>query len=194
MSKTDYKKTAKKTAKKAGILAIDGAKKVGETVSNNPKTTLYIVGGVVVSYALYKLYKGISNAFNPVVDDEVTGTGGGNTSNATITQNQAANYAQQLLDAMNEQRNSWIGGGTDEDTIEAVFDKLKNGSDFLLVYQAFGRKDYNGFNSPIEGLEMFDTYTPRDLVYWLNSEIGSFWDSSLHTKVKERVESAGFSF
>lgn len=184
----------KETSKKIVSNAKKGVEKVGEITSNNKKTILYGIVGLIGLYAGYKIFKGIKNTFNPEIDDEVNNVGNGSTVNATISKHQAKNYAQQLLDAMNENRNSIFGGGTDEETIENVFNQLKNGDDFLLVFRAFGNKEYNGYNSPVENLEFLDSYQPRNLVYWLKSEISSFWESSLYNKVKERVESAGFVF
>ena len=84
--------------------------------------------------------------------------------------------------------------GTDEASIEKVFDKLENADDFNKVYNAFGTKDYNGNNSPPSGVWAYlDSYEKRDLVYWLKSELSPS-DGLVYTKVKQRVESADFTF
>lgn len=184
------KKKAKNAVKKAAKKTETAVKKTGDYVSKNPKTTLYIVLGVGALILGYKVYKAINKKFGGDVDDEV-GHVGGETSNATITDQQATNFAQQLLDAMNVNRNSVFAGGTDEDTIEQVFDRLQNGDDFIKVFNAFGKKDYNGYNSPVEGLEFIDAFEKRNLVYWLQSEISSFWDRTLYNKIKEIIDSTG---
>ncbi len=161
-----------------------------EKAVNNPKKTMYLVGGLVALLVGYRIYK----AFNPSIDDTVNNVGNGSISNATISQNTAANYAQQLLDAMNVNRNSIFLSGTDEKVISDVFDKIKNSDDFRLLFKAFGNKHYNGQNSPVEGLEILQTYQLRNLVYWLRSELNSFWDYSVYKKVKTVVEKAGFTF
>lgn len=168
--------------------------KTGEKVKNN-KPLLIIVGGVAV-YSIYKIVSSTTSAvdgiFNPDIDNEVIGTGG-STAGATITNQTATNYAQQLLDAMNYNP-CWICYGTDEDKILEVFQKLKNSADFIKVYNAFGRKDYNGYNSPPDGvLANLDSYEPRNLVYWLKAEL-SKGDGEVYDIVKERVELAGFTF
>lgn len=167
------------------------AKKTGEYASKNPKTVLYVLLGIGVVYAGYKIVSAISNPGDQNLDLQVGGTGG-TTSNATVTNQLAKNYAQQLLDAMNAKYPVY---GTDNDTIEAVFDKLKNGDDFIKVYNAFGTKDYNGYNSPPEGAwSWLDSYEKRNLVYWLKSELSSTFERTLYNKVKLRLESAGFTF
>jgi len=168
------------------------AKKTGEYIENNPKQTLYVVLGIVGVVLGYKIYKSASKGVDKVfngdtnIDNEVNDVGG-KTSNATISNQAANNYAQQLLDAMNVKRPIY---GTDTNTIDLVFDKLKNGDDYMKVYLAFGKKDYNGYNSPPEGFwSNFDSYEKRDLNYWLKSELSSFFEPSVYKKVKQRVES-----
>lgn len=184
VTKADAKKAAKKAAK--------GLETAGKTVAKNPTTTLYVVGGLVALFVGYKLYRNFNNAWNGGnIDNQIPNTGG-NASGATITDQVARNYAQQLLDAMNVKEPFY---GTDEATIEAVFDNLQNGADFLKVFNAFGNKDYNGWNSPPEGFWSFlDSYDKRNLVYWLKSEISPTTEPRLYNKVKQRVESAGFTF
>lgn len=171
------------------------AKKSVQAVKDYPMKTAYVLIGMVGFFAVYQVGKKVYNALTHAdVDDNVNNTGGSTIGN-TISNQQATNFAQQLLDAMNLNRNSILLGGTDEDTIEAVFDQLQNGADFNKVFDAFGMKSYNGENSPNESVVGFlDTYEDRNLVYWLNSEISSIWDSSLRRKIKAIVEDAGFTF
>lgn len=191
MAKTTGNK-AKEIAKKAGNVAASSAKKVGKSVAENPKTALYVAGGAIAIYVGYKIFKSINDTFNGNnIDNQVSGTGG-NVIGATITNQVAKNYAQQLLDAMNAKEPFY---GTDEATIEAVFDALLNPQDFLKVYNFFGEKDYNGHNSPPTGVwQYIDSFEKRNLVYWLKSEISPTTDARLFSKVKHRVESAGFTF
>jgi len=156
----------------------------------NPKNTVYLVGGLLALFLGYKIYK----TFNPNINDTVENVGNGSIKNATISKEIAANYAQQLLDAMNLNRNSILLSGTDEKVISNVFDKIKNSDDFRLIFKAFGNKHYNGQNSPVEGLEVLQSYQLRNLVYWLRNELNSFWDYSVYKKVKNVIEKAGFVF
>lgn len=192
------KKGLKDTAKKAGVAALKKtksfAKDTGKSILKNPKSAANIFIGIVGIFALYKIYKVINSGFagDPNIDNEVIGTGG-STDGATISNQQAKNFAQQLLDAMNEKAPIY---GTDEAAIEAVFARLKVGQDFIKVYNAFGKKDYNGNNSPPTGFWSYlDSYEPRDLVYWLRSELSPTRDAKIFKIVKERIESTGvFTF
>lgn len=168
---------------------------VGKKVKENPKTTLYVVLGAVVLYTGYRVFSAINKATDTTVDDTVNGTGG-STAGATITDQQAINYAQQLLDAMNWGRDTWILSGTDDDAILAIFQKLKNGADFNKIYKAFGEKDYDGYESPPDGgiWNWTTQYTKRNLVYWLKSELEDSKGDEVYNVVKARVESAGFIF
>lgn len=182
----------------------DVIKKSKETVSKtiadvkkNPIALVYVVGGIVGVVVIYKVVKGLTSKVDKIfngdsnIDDVVNGTGG-KFANATITNQEATNYAQELLDAFNEQAPLY---GTDEDVVEAVFTKIKNGDDFLRIFKAFGMKDYNGNNSPPTGFwSNLDSYSKRNLVYWLRKEIDPFWDKRLFKIVKEKVGNAGFAF
>lgn len=176
--------------------------KTTEFAKSNP--VLFYVGVAGGLYLVYKLFTGASNVvdsvFNgdPNIDDNVTGTGGGlDYTKLTITEFQAINLAQQLLDAMNAKQPLY---GTDEIAIEQVFDRLKNEHDFLLVYQMFGEKDYNGNNSPPTGVwSNIDSYKKQNLVYWLKNELELSWlsnstDKRVYNKVKNLVTKAGFAF
>jgi len=191
------KEKAKTTANNIVDRAKKSANKVKEKVKENPKTGLYVVGGLVGVTALVFLIKGLNKGVKEVFtaeDNQETIPDTGGISNAATISNQTAiNYAQQLLDAMNHLAPFW---GTDEDKIEAVFNNLKNGDDFIKVYNAFGNRNYNGYNSPPDSWvgQAIDVYQERNLVYWLNSELSSVTEPTLYNKVKQRVESAGFSF
>lgn len=156
------------------------------------KTMFYIGGGLLGVVLIYQLFSSAKSVFqgDQNIDDTVpVGNLPGN--NATISAQQAAIFAQQLLDAMNAKEPFW---GTDEPAILAVFRKLKNGDDFRLIYNAFGNKDYNGYNSPPVGVwSNLDSYEKRNLVYWLKSEISPS-DGQVYDLVKKYVELAGFAF
>lgn len=183
-------KTVEKVAKKLSTTA----QKTGKHISENPKTLIYVGLGVLGVVVVYKIIKGTANKVDqvlngdPDIDNQVNGVGG-NTKNATISNQIAINLAQQLLDAMNVKEPFY---GTDNDTIDLVFEKLKNGDDYMKVYLAFGKKDYNGYNSPPQGFwSNFDSYEKRDLNYWLKSELSSLFDPTLYKKVRQRIESTG---
>lgn len=165
---------------------------------SNYKTGVIVGLSILGVFAAYKIFSGVNNAIDSVLDpdisDTVSGTGG-STENATITNAQAANYAQQLLDAMNEGRDSWFLSGTDEEAILSVFNKLKTSGDFVKVFNAFGLKDYDGYESPpTDGVWNWTTvYQERNLVYWLSSELEP-GDGRVYNVVKSRVEGAGFAF
>ncbi|AMD85430.1 hypothetical protein SAMN05444369_11032 [Capnocytophaga haemolytica] len=158
-------------------------------IAKNKMTILVsaaVLAGVFVVYKVAKRFAGSDD------DDHVKGTGSDlDKSKATITEAQSKNYAEQLLDAMNAAYPLW---GTDEKTILAVFNQLKNKHDFLMVYHAFGLRDYNGYNSPPKSFwKYLDVYQKRDLVYWLKSELSPS-DGEVYKRVKKVVEGSGFTF
>ena len=195
---TKYKKKATAVTKNAKNTAIEKAKQSADYVTKNPKTVLYVLGGLAVVYVGYKVVSNLGNVTDSLgdvfsgdkdIDNNVDGTGG-STTNATITNQEAINYAQQLLDAFNAKRPL---AGTDVEAVSLVFDKLKNGADFIKVYNAFGTKDYNGFHSPITGFwSWIDSYDKENLIVWIKSEISD--SSALYQKIKKIVEQAGFVF
>ncbi|MDB0601335.1 hypothetical protein PL373_09275 [Tenacibaculum maritimum] len=169
-------------------------KNTGGFIADNKKELLYLTGAIVIGVIGYKIYKatskGISNVFEDkteTIDVEINI----NKDQTTISKEQAQQFAKTLLDACNHMEPLY---GTDEEAINQVFLRLKTGDDFKLVYKEFGMKNYNGNNSPPSGiLRYLDNYTPRDLVYWLRSELEPS-DGQVYTNVKSRVESAGYSF
>ncbi|WP_281990510.1 hypothetical protein [Aquimarina aggregata] len=193
--KQNTKKKAKVLANKTANAAKKGVEKTGDFVQSNPKPVIYGVIGVGLLFVGYKLFSGISSGvediLNPDIDDQIN-VGNLPTNGSNITGQQARIYADQLLNAMNYRPLRFLRG-TDEATILKVFNKLTP-IDFKMVFNAFGKKDYNGFDSPQTGvLANLETYKPRDLVYWLNSELGPS-DGAVYTKVKQIVNAAGFAF
>jgi len=205
--KAATKNKVKTAVSKVSKTTTEAAKKAGEYATSNPKTVLYVVVGGIAIYSIYKLIEAAKKTGDILSGDNVENNieiGNAlvvNPTNTTITSNQATIYANQLLEAMN-----WKGfifpvgyqHGTDNDTIEAIFDKI-NAEDFKMIYQKFGKKHYNGFGSPdsnaIGGIESaIGIADLKDLVYWLNAELSSIFDRTLYKKVKTIVEQAGFIF
>ena len=178
VAKTRTKKTLKNTA---GF------------IESNKKELLILAGVVVAGVVGYSIVSSMRNSLdgaleplNETVDVDVII----DTSKVTITKEQSQQFAKTLLDACNY---AYPFYGTDEEAIKDVFLKLKTADDFKLVYEAFGMKNYNGYNSPPSSfLRHLDSYAPRDLVYWLRSELSS--SDVAYKIVKQRVESAGFVF
>ncbi|WP_336065644.1 hypothetical protein [Mesoflavibacter sp. CH_XMU1404-2] len=183
---TEVAKKTNKTAKVKDSVT-KSINKAGDYAKSNPKTVLYVVGGLAAIYLGYKIVKGFLPA---KIDNSVSGTGG-STVGATLSSTEAANLAQQLLDAFNAKEPFW---GTDEDTVIGVFKLIKNNADFWKISNAFGDKDYNGYNSPPEGAwSWLDSYEKRNLVYWLKSEIKP-GDGEVYDIVKQRLTSLDIAF
>lgn len=182
MGKIATKKNIEKVGKSANAMS--------NFILENNKPFL-IIGGVLLGWYLVKqARKGLSDAFTEK-SENVDFRLPINTQKATIDTTQAGQFAQQLLDACNE---AYPFYGTDEETIQKIFERLQNGEDFKLVYKAFGMKNYNGYNSPPVGFfRHIDNYEPRDLVYWLKSELSPS-DGEVYRIVKQRIESAGWRF
>jgi len=176
------------------IAKSDSAKKAIEKTGNVVTNPLFlkVALGCVLLYGGYKVVKSITNKITgDDIDDNVGGTGG-DYPKATITNTQANNYAQQLLDACNSMFPMY---GTDDELILSVFKKFKHPDDFIKVFHAFGLKDYNGYNSPPTGIfSALDSYEKRNLVHWLKSELDDSQGEPVYTLVKSVIESAGFAY
>jgi hypothetical protein len=186
---------AKDKVKEIKKKATNKLKEVGNAAQENPKAVINVVGGLLLLggalYLLTKIKKTADGLFDGDQDIADQIDLNLDVQNATLTNQQAQNLASQLLDAMNAKQPFW---GTDEKTVEAVFDLMKNGNDFKIVAQKFGLKDYNGYNSPPLGwFSNLDSYEERNLLYWLAREINPS-DGVVYQKVKNRIESAGFAF
>ncbi|MCD8425557.1 hypothetical protein LNJ40_09640 [Tenacibaculum dicentrarchi] len=169
-------------------------KKTGAFLADNTKEVLYVGGAILLIVVVYRAYKFSSNPFSEVLKDKSEAVKINlqvDLSKATITKEEAQKYAQQLLDACN---GAFPFYGTDENLIKKVFEKLNNADDFKLVYKFFGRKNYNGYGSPPSGISRhLDNYDPKDLVYWLRAEL-SPKDGQVYNMVKNRIESANWTF
>lgn len=186
------------------------AKNTGKSISDNPKQAIYIVGGVLAIYLIYRAFKGIKSGADAVSDFftgdsiqnniDVGNSVIPNPTQTTITNNQAILHASALLEAMNYSGWTLWGyhHGTDEAVIEQIFDNI-NSEDFKAIYRAFGKKHYNGFGSSQDNIggsieSAIGLSEERDLVYWLRAELNSFFDKGVFQKVKAIVEGAGFTF
>lgn len=185
------KKTSKIITKEKAKKSI---KNTGSYIAKNKKELLYVGGAVLISIVVYKLYKNVTNGVDSFFDDKIDTVDVNvkiNASKTTISKEQAQQFAKTILDACDVMEPLY---GTDEEAIKAVFLKLKNGDDFKMVYEAFDLKNYNGNGSPPVGIfRHIDNYAPRDLVYWLRSELSAS-DGDVYIIVKNRIESAGYSF
>ncbi len=157
-------------------------KKTSETINvlpDNALKTFIYVGGAFLLWRLYKTFKIKKIDVEPAPIDTTP-----NSSNTTITENDARIMASQLLAAMDRI-------GTDENTIYKVFERIQTPDDFLMVYNAFGKKYYDGTGQPwlVWGEER-----KSDLVEWLKNELSPWMDYKTYNLVKAKVESAGFVF
>ncbi|WP_299833774.1 hypothetical protein [uncultured Tenacibaculum sp.] len=185
------KETSNKIANKEIIKKIGNQANTVSSFIVEYKTPILIIGGAVLGfYFIKKAREGIASAFDEK-SEQVQIDLPIDIKKTTITKTQSKQFAQQLLDASNHMAPLY---GTDEATIKEVFLQLKTAEDFKLVYEAFGNKNYNGWNSPPVGIfRHLDNYQPRDLVYWLKSELEPS-DGEVYDIVKARVESAGWTF
>jgi len=195
--------TDKAKNKISKIAKSDTTKKAIETTGKIVANPLFLklALGSILLYGGYRVVKSLADKVSNVIDTDISDLGdanidnqvegtGGSTTGATITNTQANNYAQQLLDACNAMYPMY---GTDTDTISAVFKKFITPTDFIKVYNAFGLKDYNGYNSPPTGIWSYlDSYDKHNLVYWLKSELSE--SDEPYSLVKSVIESAGFVF
>lgn len=171
--------------------------KSSEYLSKNGKTLLIGASVAVGLLVMWKIYRSFTRKSKTEEEREKEQQVQGvieqsiNKQNLTITEQQAKNFAQQLLDAMDYAAPVY---GTDEDTIASVLKKIKTKDDFLLIFKAFGLKEYNGNGLPPTGwARHIDNYEPRNLVYWLKAEL-SPRDGEAYTLAKKFSEMAGFAF
>lgn len=159
------------------------------------KSLLIVASGGVLSYFLYKRLKqsadAVTEVFQDVATDHINAEVSINYKNLTIDKEKAKILAKSLLDAFNE--TAFGFPATDEEKVKQVFDSLKTGDDFRLVYTIFGRRKRMGGRTPTVWLDkkLADDY---DLLYWLKAEISPTWDKALFNQVKKRVVSADMPF
>jgi len=151
-------------------------KSVGGFIAVNKVSILYIGGGILAVAIAIPLYKRAKKIFSTEVETartfEYIEDIPVNTSNATITTNQAKIFSNQLVDAMS------VSGGTDESTIKSIFEKIKNKDDMSLLYKTFGVRKYSIVNTGEASgvlwgiLENAGGYVDYDLAGWLKEELG----------------------
>ncbi|MBW2998674.1 hypothetical protein KY321_04000 [Candidatus Woesearchaeota archaeon] len=171
-------------------------KSVGGFIATNKVSILYIGGSVLAVAIAIPLYKRIKNLLNFEVEKARTFDYiediPVNTSNATITPNQAKIFSNQLVDAMS------VSSGTDESAIKSVFEKIKNKDDMNLLYKTFGVRKYSTINtgeaSGVFGGVIENTfgYIEYDLAGWLKTELGLF-DWRTKRVVNEKLGLIGIS-
>ena len=197
MTKTkNVKKKIREIATKENAkTAIEKANSVSEYLLDN-KSLLIVLGGGIVGYLVYRRIQksadAVADIFKSDDPDHIIPDVSINDSKVTISKEQAKLLAKSLLDAFNHE--TFFGTrATDEEKVKGVFDKLKTGDDFRLVYTAFGRRKRFAGGTPTHWLDkkISDDY---DLIYWLKEEVSEFWDSDLYHQVKARIESAGMLF
>jgi hypothetical protein len=175
-------------------MATNNISKVGDFIANNKKPLFYIGGAiaiVVIGYAIVnKLKSGITGSFsdnakgaNPFVGLDYDPT------KVTISDATANSYANQLFDAMKN-------GGTDENAIYNVFQKIQKKDDFIKVYNTFGKKSYVGYftgGTPTKADSILGNYDDLDLVEWLRQEL-SVANLPTYNLVKKTVNNAGLAY
>ena len=159
---------------------IKTATNVGDKITSNPKTAIYVAIALGIVYAVFKVKSALSPTDINITDPPNVTV---QESNTTITQEQASTFAQQLLNAMDR----W---GTDENTIYTIFSKLATADDFKMIYKAFGSFYYDGVGIPTF---VFGNETKRDLVYWLKSELSKI-NSPTYKAVKTIIDKTNFIF
>lgn len=164
--------------------------KLTDFIKKNKNEIIVISSLLVGVYAIKKLKNSLNDVFNEKyesipIDLKI------NQKKLTITKEQAQQFSQQILDACNAKKPFY---GTDTQTIKKIFLKLKTPEDFKLLFEVFGEKKYNGYNSPPTNIfKYLDSYEPRNLVYWLKSELSPS-DGEVYDIVKKVVKSAQWEF
>lgn len=170
MKTKDLKAVVKNTAKKT----TETAKKSAKHLEENPKTGLYLIGGIFLAAIGFKIYKSI-NDVGEGISDAIIGdpnSGGGNVDEitvnipATITETQAQVFASEIISAMD----SWgMVNESEYQTIESVLSG-RNAKDFQLISNAFGTPRRN----PITGEEAFPLMGSQlNLSQWLSIELST---------------------
>lgn len=165
----------------------------GNYIATNKKPILYIGGALVVVAVGISITKGlkgkVSDLFNPF------GKAKGRTAFAphvvdgtkvTMSEAQAQNYANNLLNAMKDQ-------GTDEAAIRAVMTAIKNGEDYKLIYNKFETKSYYANGEPTISAWLFG-WADLDMNEWFRREISKTTDFLLYKLIREKAALAGMVF
>jgi len=166
----------------------------GTFIQENKKPLLYIGGAVAIVVIGYTVVSRLKGGIQNIFKDKSLGATDFkplelDNTKVTISDTLANTYANQLWGAMNTT-------GTDEDLIYAVLLKLQKKDDFLKVYNAFGKKSYNGIllgGEPNVIDKWLGNYDDLDLVQWLNTEIG-YSNLTTYNLLKKTVTNAGLAF
>ena len=110
-----------------------------------------------------------------------------------ITKVKTVELSNRLVDAFNYQVGGALFGGTDKETIEAVFNEFNENNDYKKVYKEFGLKLYNGSGTANDNSTIAGLYDKLDLTGWLRSEL-DFFDFTLNALVKEKVNNSGLTY
>ena len=153
--------------------------KVGDFLTKNATPILYIGGGIVIILIVSKVLKGIIGT-NSLFGNSSTDTSNVdvNTSNLTISSNDALLIAEGMYSAMNRI-------GTDEQSLFDLVTPL-NKDDLLLVIKTFGMRRYE----PLLGTTAFLLGQDQNLIGWLKGELGG----SSYTKMKALFDGKGVAF
>jgi len=166
----------------------------GNFIQENKKPLLYIGGAVAIVVIGYAVVSRLKGGIQGIFKDKSLGATDFkplelDNTKVTISDTLANTYANQLWGAMNTT-------GTDEDLIYAVLMKLQKKDDFLKVYNAFGKKSYNGIllgGEPNVVDKWLGNYDDLDLVQWLNTEVG-YSNLTTYNLIKKTVTNAGLAF
>jgi hypothetical protein len=137
----------------------------------------YIIGGlaVIVIYFLFRRKKLLPTKAETATATELITEQA--TTAATYPNSQYQTWANQLETAMDDI-------GTDENTIISIFKNLKNNTDYLKLFQAFGTRKYTGGYLPGWANDSWD------LGQWLVEEL----DSEEITQINNELASKGITY
>lgn len=173
----------KKSTTKAVEKIKEGANRSIGFVKDNPKTALYVVGGAIGVYLLFKFAKGLGNALDLSTDPNA----GGNAvdindpsfvpNGGTITNAQAQTAAATIMDAMH----TWGQVNRAEfNRIKDVF-QGRTTADYNTISKAFGKPRRSIFTG--EGSIAILGGEKLGLSQWLVSEIRPDWIKELRQTI-----------
>lgn len=139
-----------------------------------PQYRPYIIGGaaaLILYYLLFRRKPLLPTTEQTAVEQETAQAAA--TAAPTYPQSQYNTWANQLESAMFD----W---GTDETTVFAVFKNLKNNSDYLKLFQAFGKREYTG------GIAPGFFYPQYDLTQWLREELSESDINTINTDLRNK--------